>query len=98
MVQNCFISCFAKEISNNILQFGNQGGILYLYDLMRKFIDLLRKGGLRGREEEDTALLLYDSVKCLKSIVNTWVCSVSSASIDIWTVVRVGVVCWPVPT
>uniref|UniRef100_A0A0N5A981 GBD/FH3 domain-containing protein n=1 Tax=Syphacia muris TaxID=451379 RepID=A0A0N5A981_9BILA len=52
-------------------EFGNQGGIRYLLLIMNNLIDGFKKGDL-GDQEEDNALLLFDSVKCLKSIVNTW--------------------------
>ncbi|VDK71126.1 unnamed protein product [Litomosoides sigmodontis] len=54
-----------------IKEFGNQGGLQLLFYIMRKLIESLRLSENSEREEE-YALQLHDSVKCLKSIVNTW--------------------------
>lgn len=39
---------------------------------MKRLVDTFRKSEM-PEQEEDNASLLFDSVKCLKSIVNTWV-------------------------
>lgn len=59
------------------LQFGQQGGLVLLYQLMKELIDALRNPESLDREREESCVLqLYDSVKCLKAVINTWVCVV----------------------
>ncbi|KAL4002095.1 hypothetical protein ACH3XW_2060 [Acanthocheilonema viteae] len=54
-----------------IKEFGNQGGLQLLFHIMHNLIKSLRLSENSEREEE-YALQLHDSVKCLKSVVNTW--------------------------
>ncbi|VDM07494.1 unnamed protein product [Wuchereria bancrofti] len=54
-----------------IKEFGNQGGLQLLFHIMYNLIGSLRLSENSEREEE-YALQLHDSVKCLKSVVNTW--------------------------
>ncbi|KAM3724825.1 Protein diaphanous [Dirofilaria immitis] len=54
-----------------IKEFGNQGGLQLLFHIMRNLIESLQLLENSEREEEH-ALQLHDSVKCLKSVVNTW--------------------------
>uniref|UniRef100_A0A915APD9 Protein diaphanous n=1 Tax=Parascaris univalens TaxID=6257 RepID=A0A915APD9_PARUN len=56
---------------NYIKEFADQGGIHMLFRIMESLIEMLRRTDSTDHDEEGVALL-YDSVKCLKSIVNTW--------------------------
>ncbi|VDO58591.1 unnamed protein product [Onchocerca flexuosa] len=54
-----------------IKEFGKQGGLQLLFHVMHNLIESLRLLENSEREEEHV-LQLHDSVKCLKSVVNTW--------------------------
>uniref|UniRef100_A0A0M3KBY8 Protein diaphanous (inferred by orthology to a D. melanogaster protein) n=1 Tax=Anisakis simplex TaxID=6269 RepID=A0A0M3KBY8_ANISI len=56
---------------NYIKEFGDKGGIQLLFRIMENLMSMLRQTDCPERDEEG-AILLYDSMKCLKSIVNTW--------------------------